>query len=147
MHRQQRWGHAAADASEGKSGGGLTGAQRALNVGLHGDQLLVPVTPVVCSIGWEVERTVVAARGRVVVAELLVGAQRELLQELGRHAVTAKVVGSAVTAVGPNAGVVLHQSRDLANRAVALPRRIARRTPHVGGAVPPRVAPRQTDHG
>src|SRR4029077_16278398 len=37
------WGCAPADASEGMSGGGLAGAQRALNLGLSGEQLCVSV--------------------------------------------------------------------------------------------------------
>src|SRR6202044_3177901 len=120
-----------ADAWAGRSGGALSSAERALNVGPHGNQLLVPVTPVMRSVGREVERAVAATRSGVVVPELLIGAQRELLQELGRHAVATQLVRSAVAAVDPDAGVVLHQARNLHHRVVALPGRVTARTPHV----------------
>src|ERR1700748_1615288 len=107
------------------SGGALAAAQGPLNVGLHGDQLLVPVAPVMRSVRREVERAVAAARCRVVVAELLVGAQRELLQELGRHAVAAQLVRSAVAAVHPDAGGVLPPAGGLGQRGATLPGRRA----------------------
>src|SRR6185437_16964939 len=97
----------------GISGGVGSTAEGPLNIGLHGDELLVPVTPVMRAVGREIEGGVAATRSGVVVAPLLVGAQRELLEELGRHAVAAQVVGGAVAAVHPDAGVVLHQARDL----------------------------------
>src|SRR5579884_3547435 len=58
------------------------GGQHPLDVGLHGQQLVVPVRPGVRTVGREVEHSVSAAGGNVVVPELLVGAQCEALQEL-----------------------------------------------------------------
>ncbi|COX71331.1 Uncharacterised protein [Mycobacterium tuberculosis] len=116
-----------------------------LDIGLHGDQLLVPVGPRVCSVGREVKHPVASTVGRVGVPEGLVGAQGEAFQELRRYVVAAEVAGCAVTAVHPDPGVVGDQAGNLNHWVVALPGRVAGRTPHAVGVVTARVVHRQAD--
>ena len=79
--------------------------------------------------------------------EILTQAGIEISYDKPAHAqsAAAEFVGLPVAAVHPQAGVVGHQPRDLHHRVVALPRRIARRAPHVGGLEAAGVAHRDVD--
>ena len=69
-------------------------AQHPLDVGLHLLQLRAPVAPAVRAVGREVEHTVLATRGDVLLLERLVGPQREALEELRAEQVARAVPAS-----------------------------------------------------
>src|SRR5215212_7186243 len=130
----------------GRIGGLRSRSEHPLDVRLHLLQLRAPVLPAVSTVRREVEHTVLAARGDVLLLERLVRPQGEALEELGVEVVACDlavdVARLAVTAIHPDAGAVRHQRADVDHRIVALPRRIARGSPHVLGLVTARITHR-----
>src|SRR5258707_1821870 len=110
-------------------------AEHALDVRLHGLQLATPVTPAVRAVGREVEHPVAAPGPRVGRLEILVGADRQALQELRRNLrvppSAIQICRVAVAAVHPDPGAVRHQATDLPHGVVALPGGPAVGTPQV----------------
>src|SRR5581483_7158712 len=96
--------------------------QHALDVRLHRLQLLTPVSPAVGTSLGEVEHPVLATGLDVLFLERLVRAKGEALQELGVEVAAAQLVGLAVAAVHPDAGVVGNELVHVDHRVVALPR-------------------------
>src|SRR5271165_4232955 len=98
-------------------------AQRPLDVRLHLLQLRAPVAPAVGAGVREVEHPILAAVGEIGVAERDVGALREALEELRVEQVArarsgVQVGRVAVTAVDPDAGVVVDQLLNVDHRVV-----------------------------
>ena len=102
--------------------------------------------------GRKVEHGIAAARGQILLLELLVGVQGDVLQIAGgelhaeiRILRTVQVGGGTGTAVDPHRGAVGHQSADVDHRVVAFPGGVVLGPPHIGGAEPSGVTHRDVD--
>src|SRR5262245_43991599 len=122
-------GHETCNSTEPRVSGRRRSAQHPLDIRLHGLQLATPVAPAVGAVGREVEHPVAASGPRVRRLEVLVGADRQALQELRGNLRVAQsgieIRGIAVAAVYPDPGAVGHQPPDLQHGVVTLPGRSA----------------------
>ncbi len=117
-------------------------AEHPLQVRNHGLQLPGPVGPVVRAVVREVEHTVGATCGDVVVLEGAVGLDGQAFEEGGGQVATAQLVGLSVTAVDLEAGVVGDERRDLQHRIVALHALFGSSVgPHMSLALKPPASP------